>query len=207
MSLVLAAGYVASLVGIYSVFVRLYRRQTAKAAREDATDAWFPENSQRDAYFAMLDGMPDDLTLDHVKKLKAALLRRAMKNVERIWSLREDRACLALLLKNGAIGDDLWNDFSSAEQTLNEEVLDCVQEAESLEKGWGQKLFPQAGEMAAREKQRQMEEERKKVEAQAAAMRERQEAERRAQAEKELLEEDEASNKSKPKRKNSNAKK
>ncbi|KAI9141512.1 Sec62/63 complex, subunit Sec66, partial [Paraphysoderma sedebokerense] len=116
-----------------------------------SSEPWFPTHPTREAYFDLINTEP----LPPTKTLKTALLKRAMTNVYRIWSLREDRSTLSLLLRNGAIGDDLWQEFLAAEQELNEEIMECVNEAEELESGWGKTLFQQASEMCVMERQRE----------------------------------------------------
>jgi translocation protein SEC66 len=102
--------------------------------------------------------MPEELSSNHIKLLKVQLLKRAVVDVQRVFSLREDRSTLALLLRNGAIGDDLWNEFNDAESEINLEIQDCIRDAEELEKGWGQSIFQQAAQLLAQEQQRELDE-------------------------------------------------
>jgi translocation protein SEC66 len=60
--------------------------------------------------------------------LKAALLRRAMANVQRVLEIRNTKPALAQLLQRGSIGDDLWQRFLRAEQEMEEEIRDVINE-------------------------------------------------------------------------------
>lgn len=60
--------------------------------------------------------------------LKAALLRRAVEDINRLIHLKSAKqACSALLLK-GSVGDDLWQRFQRAEKEIEEELRDVVTE-------------------------------------------------------------------------------
>ncbi|KAJ3348744.1 translocation protein S66 [Allomyces javanicus] len=182
MSLGLAAGYVAALVGVYWLFVRWYRASKAKTV-SNTIEPWFEEgHPARVAYEQLYDSLPDDLTPKHVQQLKGALMKRAVINVQRVFSLREDRSTLALLLRNGAIGDDLWEEFTSAETDLNKEIQETVREAEELEKGWGNTIFQEATQQLAQAQQREMEEARRMMERRAAMARAAQEQAAKEQA-------------------------
>ena len=65
--------------------------------------------------------MPDSV-------LKAALLRRATEDINRVLQLRGQKAALAMLLQRGSVGDDLWQRFERAEKEMEEEVRDVISE-------------------------------------------------------------------------------
>jgi translocation protein SEC66 len=60
--------------------------------------------------------------------LKAALLKRAQEDVTRVVQMRQTKPALATLLQRGSIGDDLWTRFLRAEQELEAEVRDVMNE-------------------------------------------------------------------------------
>ena len=60
--------------------------------------------------------------------LKAALLRRATADIDRIISVRRDKQALSTLLARGSVGDDLWQRFQRAEKELEAELEDVVSE-------------------------------------------------------------------------------
>lgn len=60
--------------------------------------------------------------------LKAALLRRAAEDINRLMALRNQKPALAGLLQKGSVGDDLWQRFLRAEKEMQDEVQDVVAE-------------------------------------------------------------------------------
>jgi len=60
--------------------------------------------------------------------LKAALLRRATEDINRVMMIRDQKQALSTLLQRGSVGDDLWQRFLRAEKEMEEEVRDVVSE-------------------------------------------------------------------------------
>jgi translocation protein SEC66 len=114
-------------------------------------EPYFPRHHERDTYVTLLQrtnpATPDAL-------LKAALVRRAIADVQRILRLRDDKQALQNLLQKGSVGDDLWNSFVAAEKELEAEIVEVHAEANSFVEGWGHVLFQTASEMLANEKTR-----------------------------------------------------
>lgn len=108
------------------------KRKTAESAN---LAPWFPPNLQRNVYLSLLDMDPEDgsdgnETTSKVPDsvLKAALLRRAVEDINRLIHLKSAKqACSTLLLK-GSVGDDLWQRFLRAEKEIEEELRDVVTE-------------------------------------------------------------------------------
>jgi translocation protein SEC66 len=84
--------------------------------------------------------------------LKAALLRRAVTDITRIHSMREDKQAATVLVQKGSVGDDLLTRLLAAEKELEAEILEVVGEANSFKEGWGAYIFQTASEMLANEK-------------------------------------------------------
>lgn len=114
-------------------------------------EAYFPTHHERDIYVTLL-GKTDPPASEAL--LKAALVRRAMTDVNRIIKLREDKPALQNLLQKGSIGDDLWNSLLAAEKELEAEILEVAAEANSFVDGWGSIIFQTATEMIHNEKMR-----------------------------------------------------
>jgi translocation protein SEC66 len=102
----------------------------AKAA---SLEPWFPRHLARDVYLSLLHmeqtepGKEKPVTIpDSI--LKAALLRRAVEDIHRIISLRSSKNAIQILTQRGSVGDDLWQRFQRAEQEINEEAQDVVNE-------------------------------------------------------------------------------
>lgn len=60
--------------------------------------------------------------------LKAALLRRATEDINRLLTIRNGKQALSTLLQRGSVGDDLWQRFLRAEKEMEEELRDVVNE-------------------------------------------------------------------------------
>jgi len=150
-SLVVPLTYIVILVGSLIIFSRIYRRRTAKRIAQQ--EPWFPSHPERDVYISLLQQQSPPAS-DVI--LKAALLRRAVTDVQRIIQFREDKAALQNLLQKGSIGDDLWNAFQAAEKELEAEIVEVVAEANTFREGWGQFIFASASETANNLKHRDL---------------------------------------------------
>lgn len=135
-NLTLPVLYLTILIGSLYTFSSLYRkRQISNAAK---LESWFPPHKQRDIYLSLLHLDPTEASdsADGEKKLskvpdsilKAALLRRALEDIQRIVQLRTAKPALQTLLQRGSVGDELWQRFLRAEKEMEEEVKDVVNE-------------------------------------------------------------------------------
>lgn len=116
-------------------------------------DPWWPTHHERDVYISLLQ-QTDPPAPDYV--LKAALLRRAVTDITRIHSMREDKQAATVLVQKGSVGDDLLTRLLAAEKELETEVLEVVGEANSFKEGWGTYIFQTANEMLTNEKTREL---------------------------------------------------
>jgi translocation protein SEC66 len=112
-------------------------------------EPWFGEHIPRNQYIALLQQTEPEATDN---QLMAALLRRAMEDVGRVLSMREDKAVLANLVKQGAVGDDIWTQFTLSERELDAEVRAVIEEAETFKDGWSQTILQTASEMVKKKK-------------------------------------------------------
>lgn len=106
-------------------------------------------------------------------------MKRAIEDIHRLRSLREERASLQQLVRQGRIGEDLWARFLAAEKDHEEEIMFCMQEAEQVRPGWSQSILNEAAQFVNHQLRREMEEERRRHDEYMAAR--RQEAEARLQ--------------------------
>ncbi|KAL1982292.1 hypothetical protein VTN96DRAFT_1450 [Rasamsonia emersonii] len=151
-SLAVPFAYLSILIGSLATFSSLYRKR--KAAKAASLEPWFPSHLQRDIYYSLLH-LDQPQSSGKEKKapavpetvLKAALLRRATEDINRIMAIRDQKQALALLLQRGSVGDDLWQRFLRAEKEMEAEVRDVVQEANAYVPNWGQTIFQSAREM------------------------------------------------------------
>ena len=59
-----------------------------------------------------------------LKLLTTALMKRAMSDVQRAWKIRDEKPPLQGLVKQGVVGEDLWENLTRAEQELDVEIQD-----------------------------------------------------------------------------------
>ena len=107
-----------------------------RPAKFASLEPWFPPHLQRNIYLSLLHleqtesgkekpiAVPDSI-------VKAALLRRAAEDINRIISIRSAKQALTTLLARGSVGDDLWERFQRAEKELEAELEDVVNEVSS----------------------------------------------------------------------------
>lgn len=111
-------------------------------------EPWFGPHHARDLYVSLLSMEPPASR----PILIAALIRRAMTDVQRIMEIRENKMALQNLLTKGQIGDETWNHILEAEKELDSEIYEVVQEANTFRPGWGQIIFAHAGDEVQHEK-------------------------------------------------------
>ncbi|KAK5001034.1 Translocation protein S66 [Elasticomyces elasticus] len=155
-SLAIPVAYLSILIGSLATFSSLYRKR--KAAKSASLEPWFPPHLQRNIYLSLLHLDPaeasassgSEKTLSRVPDsiLKAALMRRAVEDIHRIVQLRNAKPALQTLLQRGSIGDELQQRFARAEQEMQAEIQDVVEEANAFSLDWGQLIFQSASEMA-----------------------------------------------------------
>jgi translocation protein SEC66 len=84
-----------------------------------------------------------------------------MEAVRRLVQVQQEKPALQQLQKTGSIGDDLWREFSAAEQEITAELQEIALEANTFKDGWGQTIFSTAAQMLEHEKQKQLQQEMK----------------------------------------------
>ncbi|KPI35617.1 Translocation protein sec66 [Cyphellophora attinorum] len=135
-SLYIPITYLGLLVGAMYTFSHIYRRRQRLAKQRLAP--YFPSHTARDAYLSLLH-LPDTVhgsdkpvkVPDSV--LKAALLNRAVTDVQRILHLRTRKPALSTLLQRGVVGDEIYQRLLRAEQEMEAEVQDVIAEAKASE--------------------------------------------------------------------------
>lgn len=65
--------------------------------------------------------------------LKAALLRRAVEDIDRLIQIKSAKQACSSLLQRGSVGDDLWQRFERGEKEMEEELRDVVTEVRFFE--------------------------------------------------------------------------
>jgi translocation protein SEC66 len=113
-------------------------------------EPWFGPNVEKEQYIALLNSSTP--VPEH--HLRTALLRRAMADVKRLVHIQQEKPPLQALLRTGTVGDDLWKEFTIAEQETMAELQEVVAEANTYQAGWGQSIFTTAAQMVEHEKQK-----------------------------------------------------
>ncbi|KAK4673658.1 Translocation protein S66 [Podospora pseudopauciseta] len=149
--LLLPLAYLAVLAGTFVTFSTVYRRR--KALQSANLAPWFGPHLQRNIYLSLLHMEPEEGSEKAPRipdsVIRAALLRRAVEDINRIIQIRTAKAACSSLLQRGSVGDDLWQRFQRAEKEMEDELRDVVMEANALVPGWGQIIFQSANEIAA----------------------------------------------------------
>lgn len=155
--LALPLAYLVVLGGALMTFSTIYRKR--KAAESANLAPWFGPNLQRNIYLSLLHMGPDDGPERRPRVpesvLRAALLRRAVQDIERLIQIKSAKQACSTLLLRGSVGDDLWQRFQRAEKEMEEELREVVTEANALAPNWGPTIFQSAHEMAANARLRQ----------------------------------------------------
>ncbi|KAI7900351.1 Pre protein translocase subunit Sec66-domain-containing protein [Cokeromyces recurvatus] len=107
-----------------------------------------------------------------------------MEAVRRLIQVQQEKPALQQLMKAGSIGDDLWQEFSAAEQEITAELQEIALEANTFKEGWGQTIFSTAAQMLEHEKQKQLQVEMKAM-LEEETLRKKKEEEREAKEAKE----------------------
>lgn len=156
--LALPFAYLLVLGGALMTFSTIYRKR--RAAESANLAPWFGPNLQRNVYLSLLHMNPEPGSGEKTPRvpeslLRAALLRRAVEDIERLIQIKTAKQACSSLLLRGSVGDDLWQRFQRAEKEMEEELRDVVQEANALAPNWGPTIFQSAHEIAANTKLRQ----------------------------------------------------
>lgn len=149
LSLLVPIAYLGILIGSMATFSYLYRQRQVTSKLRLAP--YFPPHTARNAYLSLLhlpDRDPSNNTKVPDSVLRAALLVRAIEDVHRIMEIRTRKPALAQLLQRGIVGDEIFQRLQRAEQELEIELKDVVEEANGLAPGWGQTIFQSASEYA-----------------------------------------------------------
>ncbi|KAJ3057353.1 translocation protein S66 [Rhizophlyctis rosea] len=142
-------------IGLAGLFIggRAYNRSRSKSETAEPT-SYFPPHTTK-THYTELSEMFSPETETGLKLLTTALMKRAMSDVQRAWKIRDEKPPLQGLVKQGIVGDDLWENLTTAEQELDAEIQDVMAEAELYKEGWGKAIFQEASQIASMQKQRE----------------------------------------------------
>lgn len=97
------------------------------------------------------------LAQDEKLPLQQALMRRLVKGIERLDQVQKDKPGNWKLWRGKLVSENFWNSLVDAERVIGEEIDSCLGEADELEPGWREHIFPQAVQIWRMEKQHVME--------------------------------------------------
>lgn len=149
LSLAVPLIYIFLLLGSLYTFSTLYRRrQTSKLL---SLTPYFPTHTTRNVFLTLLHTEPRPPP----SILMAALQERCCTNIQRIREIQTRKGPLNTLLQRGVVGDEIWQRLLRAEKDLENELKDCVAEANTLAPGnekegrppWGAHIFQSANEI------------------------------------------------------------
>ncbi|KAK5199156.1 Translocation protein S66 [Exophiala xenobiotica] len=152
LSLLGPIAYLGILIGSMATFSHLYRQRQINSKLRLAP--YFSAHAARNIYLSLLHMSDSDSNggggggvkvPDSV--LRAALLARAVEDVQRVMEVRTRKQPLAQLLQRGVVGDEIFQRLTRAEQELEIEIKDVMNEANALAPQWGNHIFQSANEM------------------------------------------------------------
>ncbi|EXJ88344.1 hypothetical protein A1O1_05274 [Capronia coronata CBS 617.96] len=153
-SLLIPIAYLGILIGSMATFSHLYRQRQVTSKLRLAP--YFGPHTTRNIYLSLLhlqdqpgdsSGAAASTTKVPDGVLRAALLARAVEDIQRIMEVRTRKPALAQLLQRGVVGDEIFQRLQRAEQELELELKDVVAEANALAPDWGRTIFQSANEM------------------------------------------------------------
>ncbi|CAM9778331.1 unnamed protein product, partial [Chrysoparadoxa australica] len=90
-----------------------------------------------------------------VQKLRNALLKRAVADIPGILRMQNEGPGMHSMYQQTMIGEKEWRNFQIAEQLVSDEVESVQAEAEEIEAGWSQQIWPLAMQLRQVLQQRQ----------------------------------------------------
>lgn len=163
-----------------------------KYAPEDAQGSGTNDTCEPD-----VDGDPSPAAPTWVQKappdarqeLQKALMKRLVGGIDRLDQVQKDKPGNWRLWRSKLVSERFWGSLCEAEKMVTEEIDLCLAEANELEPGWREHIFPQALQCwrALKQKEFQQQAEKKEVQQQKKA---KEQEERRKVAEIREAEED-----------------
>lgn len=128
----------------YELKDRIQRQHGGGAAEGGAPDA------AADGAAAGADGQAPETSWvqsvppEELQILKKALMRRLVSCIDKLDQVQRDKPGNWKLWRGKLVSERYWSSLCDAEKAVSEEIDSCVAEAEELEPGWRQHIFPQA---------------------------------------------------------------
>jgi len=89
--------------------------------------------------------------------LQKALMKRLVTNIGKLDQVQKDRPGNWKLWQTKLISERFWNSLLESEKTVSQEIDECIAEAEEIEPGWRDHIFPQAVQIYRMQRQQEAE--------------------------------------------------
>ncbi|KAH6561461.1 hypothetical protein BASA50_006879 [Batrachochytrium salamandrivorans] len=143
-SLWLPLVYVSSLAVLFSLFARYNK---TRQHIYDQTASYFPLHLAKYEYEELAEQFSPD-TENGKLVLTAALAKRAVEDVRRVLKIREEKPPLEQMVREGIVGEDLFDKIVRDERELEAELQQVIEDSEMYREGWGKTIFQEASAIA-----------------------------------------------------------
>lgn len=90
-------------------------------------------------------------------ELQKALMKRLVTDIGKLDQVQKDRPGNWKLWQTKLITERFWSSLLEAEKTVSQEIDECIAEAEEIEPGWRDHIFPQAVQIYRMQRQQEYE--------------------------------------------------
>mmetsp|Transcript_102716 Transcript_102716/g.260941 ORF Transcript_102716/g.260941 Transcript_102716/m.260941 type:complete len:278 (-) Transcript_102716:175-1008(-) len=98
-----------------------------------------------------------NVPLEPKGELKKALVRRLLSCISKLEQVQRDKPGQWKLWQSKLISERYWDSLCDAERNVSQEIDACIAEAEEIEPGWKDHIFPQAVHLYRLSKQHEAE--------------------------------------------------
>ncbi|KAH6572746.1 hypothetical protein BASA60_006421 [Batrachochytrium salamandrivorans] len=130
-SLWLPLVYVSSLAVLFSLFARYNK---TRQHIYDQTASYFPLHLAKYEYEELAEQFSPD-TENGKLVLTAALAKRAVEDVRRVLKIREEKPPLEQMVREGIVGEDLFDKIVRDERELEAELQQVIEDSEMYREG------------------------------------------------------------------------
>ncbi|KAL2912971.1 Translocation protein S66 [Polyrhizophydium stewartii] len=143
-SLWLPLVYVTSLAVLFALFARYNK---GRQLQHNQSSSYFPLHTAKYEYEELAEQFsPEDPFGQMV--LISSLMKRAVEDVRRVLKIREEKPPLQQMVRDGIVGEELFDRIVRAEQELEAELQMVMEDAEMYREGWGKTIFQEASQIA-----------------------------------------------------------
>ncbi|KAJ3272113.1 translocation protein S66 [Terramyces sp. JEL0728] len=131
--------YVGGLFGLLFFVGRIIKSKSKKVG-------YFPLNKAKFEYEELAEQYsPDDST--GKKVLVAALLKRAVEAVTRVFRIRDEKPPLQGMVKEGIVNEGLWEKLLAAEAEIELEMQELLEESNMYKDNWSATFLQEVSQL------------------------------------------------------------